>query len=175
MSLFNNKYRIETTRLKDFDYSSVADYYVTINLKKRTDFFGSIKDCKMKLNNAGLIAQAQWLNLPLVFNNIKLGEYVIMPEHMHGIISVLKQTGKTLSNFIQVFKSKTAVIINKTAGQNEKCIWQNRFYDRVIRDDKEYYFVEEYILNNPLKTDPDNYYKEWFELQEMRDKNQKKP
>ena len=49
-------------------------------------------------------------------------------------------------------------------------VWQKGFYDRIIRDEYEYYFVSEYIKNNPLKTDPDNYYKEWYELIEVREK-----
>lgn len=171
MTLFKDKYRVETTRLKDFDYSSIANYYVTIDLKDLKPFFGSIEKGKMILNEQGLIADGVWKNLEGDFPNIKLGGHVIMPEHMHGIIRIVKQTDKTLSSVIQAFKSKTAVIINKTG--NAKCVWQKRFWDRVIRDEKEYFFVEEYIKNNPLMTDPDNYYKEWFELLEEREKQDK--
>jgi len=169
MTLFNNKYRVESTRLKDFNYSSIANYYVTINLQNKKHLFGIVLDNKVKLNAAGNIANFYWKNLPNDFENIKLGEYIIMPDHIHGIIRIVKQNKKTLSNVIQAFKSKTLIAINKS--QQEKCKWQKRFYDRIIRDEKEYYFVEEYIKNNPIKKSPENYYKEWFEILEKRDKS----
>jgi REP element-mobilizing transposase RayT len=173
MTLYKNKYRVESTRLKDFDYSSIANYYVTINLKSPKPFFGSIVTGQMVLNNRGLIADSIWNGLINDFSDIKLGGHIVMPEHVHGVIRIIKQTDMTLSGIIQAFKSKTAITINKLPDNDIKCMWQKIFWDRVIRDEKEYFFVEEYIRKNPLMTEPENYHKEWFELLEERERHDK--
>ncbi len=169
MTLFRNKYRIETTRLKDFDYSQVADYYVTICVDDRIKVFGTIENGKIQLNSSGELAAKIWKNLETDYKFIKLEDYVIMPEHMHGTIRIGKKTGITLSRIIQAYKSKSTIAINKSNPKNTTFKWQKGFFDRVIRDDKEFYFVTEYIKNNPIMTDPANYYKEWWELQQMRE------
>jgi putative transposase len=168
MTLFKNKYRVESTRLKDHDYSEKGDYYITICMKLRTPFFGDIINGKMALNNQGTIAEEQWKSLEKNFPNIKLDDFIIMPDHIHGIIQIRKQTDNTLSNIIQSFKSKTAIKINKEC--DVKCVWQKRFYDRIIRDEFQYYFTSEYIKNNPVRYMPGNEDKEWWELYEEREK-----
>jgi putative transposase len=168
MTLFKNKYRVESTRLKDHDYSLPADYYVTIDMKNRIPFFGNVEKGRMMLNRAGQDAESTWKNLPAGFTNIKLGDFIIMPDHVHGVISILKQTNKTLSNIVQAFKSKTAIAINKS--QPKKCTWQGRFYDRIIRHEFEYYFVSEYIKDNPIRFMPGNKDKEWWELYDAKEK-----
>ena len=176
MTLFNKKFRIESTRLKDHDYSSVGDYYVTICVGVDYGLFGSVEHGVMCLNGAGETAKQIWETLPADFNNITLGDFIIMPDHMHGVINIVKQSNKTLFDMVGAFKSKSSKDIGTATGIKWGEVWQKGFYDRIIRNEYEYYFVSEYIKNNPLKTDPDNYYKEWYELIEVReeiDKNKK--
>ena len=92
MTLFNNKYRIESTRLPNWDYSNAATYFITICSKNREQYFGQIISNKMHLSKIGMIVKQEWLNtLHLRTDmNISLGEYVIMPNHFHAIVSIGK-------------------------------------------------------------------------------------
>jgi putative transposase len=171
MTLYKNKYRVESARLKDHDYSSVADYYVTINTEAQRKLFGELKGNRMSLSDAGFAAHKHWVQLTGKFTAIKLGEFVFMPEHMHGIIKIVKPGGKSLADVIGAFKSLSSREIGRIAGLKWGDVWQKDYYDRIIRGDFEYYFVTEYIKNNPLKANPENYFKEWYELDEIKNKS----
>lgn len=87
---FQNKYRISSTRLKNWDYGSNAIYFVTICTQNREHYFGNITDEKMQLSETGKIAQHFWVEIPNHFLFVKLGEFVVMPNHVHGIIIIDK-------------------------------------------------------------------------------------
>ena len=88
MSLYHNKYRIESTRLKGWDYSSEGSYFVTICTQDRDNLFGRVANGKMELNQYGKIVNQCWFDLPNHYDNIRLDEFVIMPNHVHGIIII---------------------------------------------------------------------------------------
>lgn len=83
---FKNKYRIESTRLQNWDYGWAAAYFVTICTKNREHFFGEIKNGNMNLSGVGIIADVLWNEIKNHAINIELGEFVVMPNHVHGII-----------------------------------------------------------------------------------------
>jgi putative transposase len=87
---FQNKYRISSARLKNWDYGSNAIYFVTICTQNREHYFGNIADGKMELSETGKIAQRFWVEIPIHFPFVKLGEFVVMPNHVHGIIIIDK-------------------------------------------------------------------------------------
>ena len=173
MTLFADKYRSESARLKDHDYSSEGDYSVTICLHNRPQMFGRVENRQMFSSESARITEAHWTNLESMFKNISLGDYIFMPDHMHGIISIRKKSDKTLHEMIGAFKSKTTIALNKMHNQPGRKVWQEGFYDRVIRGEIEYFFVTEYILNNPLVYEKGREEKEWYELFEERN-NMKK-
>lgn len=89
MSLkFQNKYRIESRRLKNWDYRNNGAYFITICTKNRKHFFGRIVNKEMVLNEIGLLANNFWAEIPKHFLNIELGNFQIMPNHMHGILII---------------------------------------------------------------------------------------
>ncbi len=88
MTLYKDKYRVESTRLPGWDYSSPGAYFVTICTKKRKCFFGEIIDGKMNLSEMGEIANQYWIEIPDHFDNICLDKFVIMPNHIHGILFI---------------------------------------------------------------------------------------
>ncbi|MBP9023736.1 MAG: hypothetical protein KBH06_11095 [Spirochaetes bacterium] len=90
MTLFANKYRIESARLKNWDYSSNGLYYITICVKNRECVFGNKANGKMILSDIGKTAENCWCEIPRHFPFVKLDEYVIMPNHIHGIIIIEK-------------------------------------------------------------------------------------
>lgn len=105
MKKFNNKYRIPSSRLASWDYSHPGFYFITICTKNRKHFFGEIKNDEMYLNETGIIADKCWAEIPDHFQNTTLGEFVVMPNHIHGIIIIdgSVETGHALS----VDKNKT--------------------------------------------------------------------
>jgi putative transposase len=90
MTLFKYKYRIEPARLKNWDYGNNASYFVTICSKNREHFFGKITDGKMILSGIGKNAQTYWEEIPIHFPYVILGPFVIMPNHIHGILIINK-------------------------------------------------------------------------------------
>ncbi len=87
---FKNKYRIEPTRLKNWDYGWNAPYFLTICTKDRFHFFGEVLNGQMVLNEIGMIAHNNWLQIPNHFPFVILGNFVVMPNHVHGIVIIDK-------------------------------------------------------------------------------------
>ena len=87
---FRNKYRIPSNRLKNWDYGSNSAYFITICTKNRDHFFGEINNGKMQLNELGKNAVQFWMEIPNHFPFIELGNFVVMPNHTHGILIIDK-------------------------------------------------------------------------------------
>ncbi|MBU0558289.1 MAG: transposase [Bacteroidetes bacterium] len=160
MIKFQDKYRIESTGLKYWDYSIPWWYYITVNTKDHKEYFGEIVDSKMQLSEMGIICEKCWNEIPLNYSNVELDYYVIMPNHVHGIIIInsIVKTGhapslqtlpNSLSNILGSFKS---AVTKKVHCLGESVFgWQERFYDRIIRNERELFEIRKYIDLNPLK------------------------
>ena len=83
---FQNKYRISSARLQTWDYANEGAYFLTICTKNRICYFGEIEKQKMKLSNMGVIADLMWYEIKNHAKNIELGEFIVMPNHVHGIL-----------------------------------------------------------------------------------------
>jgi len=157
MTLFKNKYRIESNRHKNWDYSSPSGYFVTICTFERKCFFGEIINEKFLSSKIGMIVKEEWENIPQVFSNVSLDHYVIMPNHIHGILVILdKNSNISLGHLISQFKSKATKKILKSG--NNIFRWQSNYYDRIIKNEKEFSDIRQYIDNNILKWDLDKYH-----------------
>ncbi|MDI6780275.1 MAG: hypothetical protein QME25_08860 [Bacteroidota bacterium] len=88
MTLFKNKYRIESTRLKEWDYSNAGWYYITICTKDKICWFGKILNGELESNDIGKLVKGCWQEIPKQFLNVDIDKYVIMPNHIHGIIII---------------------------------------------------------------------------------------
>jgi putative transposase len=88
MTLFRNKYRIGTTRLKGWDYASDGWYFITICARERAAFFGDIVSGEIHLSEIGVIAADEWQRTPALRRNVILDEWVVMPNHLHAIILI---------------------------------------------------------------------------------------
>jgi len=88
MTKFKNKYRIESTRLAGWDYTSAGWYFVTICTKNHVCLFGDIIDGTMHLSPIGEIVAEEWQKTPKIRPNVKLDKWVIMPNHLHGIVVI---------------------------------------------------------------------------------------
>jgi hypothetical protein len=92
---FKNKYRIPSNRLKNWDYGNNAAYFITICTQNREHYFGEIKNGEMQLNELGENATRFWLDIPKHFPFIELGNFVVMPNHTHGILIIDKTPNNT--------------------------------------------------------------------------------
>ena len=88
-----NKRRVQSMRLKYWNYSENGYYFVTICAKNKIEYFGKIKNGKMILNEYGKIAKKYWIEIPKHFLDVKIDEFVIMPNHIHGIIIIKNIVG----------------------------------------------------------------------------------
>ena len=107
----------------------------------------------MNLSKPGKIVTAQWLWLPKQYDYVELDDYVVMPNHLHGIISITDhdKQRKPLGQLIGAFKTKTTKQANLLLSTPGQMLWQRNFFERVIRNSQELERAREYIVNNPTK------------------------
>ena len=126
--------------------------------------FGEVEKGKINLNEFGMIVNNCWNWLPEQYGYCRIEEYIIMPNHFHGIIIIdptdvgtsrdlsLQRTAikiKPLSELVGSFKTKSSKEIHFKGNKTFK--WQRSFYDRIIRNEKELYYIQQYIKQNPMK------------------------
>ena len=156
----NTKYPSrKSPRRPSIDYSTAGYYFVTVCSHNREAFFGEVVNDQMRLNPAGQAIEDIWADIPRQFNQVKLDAFVIMPNHIHGII--ILEGGISLSRVVQAFKSiATHAYVRGVHKQGwkkfDQNLWQRSFYDHVIRNQKDLLRIQEYILNNPLQWAMDN-------------------
>ena len=114
---FQNKYRIPSARLQSWDYASEGSYFITICTHNREHFFGEIENGKMKLSNVGVIADLMWYEMKNHIKNVELGEFVIMPNHIHCIL-ILDNNVNTLQATSEFSTSEKSVSLGSDVANN---------------------------------------------------------
>jgi len=94
---FQNKYRIPSARAQWWDYGNDAAYFITICTRNREHYFGEIVNDEMRLSHVGLLADVMWHEIKNHAQNVELGEFVVMPNHIHGIL-ILQGNGNATQN-----------------------------------------------------------------------------
>lgn len=165
------KHHRRSILLKGYDYSQSGLYFITICVQDRIHLFGKIEQGKMILNDIGKVAQQCWQEIPQHFPNMQLHEFVIMPNHIHGIIEIVVrannhspqqpiQTGspqqspsKPIGSAIRGFK----IGVTKWCRSNTNIytLWQRNYYEHIIRSDEAYYTIAHYIITNPQRWQED--------------------
>ncbi len=144
--------RRKHTRLNYYDYSKEGYYFITICIKNRLELLGNIENSNcIKLTKEGEIVHKYIREIEQIYEKIKIDEYVIMPNHIHMIIIIKENERITISKLIQQYKGR----VTKELGYS---IWQKLFYEHIIRTEKDYYVIKEYIINNILNWKKDIYY-----------------
>lgn len=228
MTKYKNKYRIESTRLKNWNYGDAALYFVTICTKNRVHYFGEIENGIMKPSVLGEIVMSEWIKTFELRHdmNLSMGEFVVMPNHFHAIIgigeneynngndtdgdmdtddgmgtddgrgamhrtstrgvsmhgvstdristdristrdvstnhvsmrgvSTFGPQSKNLASIMRGFKSSVTVFARKN---NIDFQWQSLYHDHIIRNEKSFINISNYIINNPLNWKEDNFFK----------------
>jgi len=163
-------------RLGDFNYSDEEFYFVTICTKNRENVFGTIENGKIILNDFGKITENCWQKIPEHFENVEIDSFVIMPNHIHGIVKIgdpfnpvfrrgrisasptTDRTKMLLPKIIQQFKSTVTRKIN-IIPSNFLFQWQRSYHDHVIRNEESLEKIQEYIRINPEQWSEDEFYK----------------
>jgi putative transposase len=165
---YKNKYRTTSARLKGWDYGSQGLYFITICTKDRVHYFGEIienpvdteiqKTAFLHETEIGNVAHDYWLQISKYFPFVELDEFVIMPDHIHGVLFINKPNktdwqpnkfGVQIQNLAVVIRGYKSAV-KKYANENAiGFAWQAGYYDRVIRNEKEYQNIGQYIYNNP--------------------------
>ena len=163
------------TRLRGYDYSQPGTYFVTTCVEYHQCLFGDIIDGNMHLNGLGEIVVECWNLIPQHYPSVRIGDYVIMPNHIHGIIAwdnpnigarsthpkngTEKRKGNTpspsLGKIVAYFKYQSTKHINQHHNTSGNRIWQRNYHDHIIRNDKDLQRLREYIQNNPMKWELD--------------------
>lgn len=138
-------------------------------------FFGEIINGNVILSDEGKIVNEEWLNTAVLRKNVILDEYVVMPNHFHGIIALEKiRDNSNCETTRRVVSTKTVTITPNSLGSiigqfksictkriwefNTQFKWQGRFHDRIIRSETELNNIREYIRYNPIKWNDDEFY-----------------
>ncbi|WP_417265845.1 transposase [Brumimicrobium sp.] len=150
----------KSLRLKGHDYASIGYYFITIDARKHLWLFGTIKNGKMYPNKLGEIIAEEWEFTREIRKNVKLHEYVVMPNHFHALVEICysenksnvpgeyKAPSQTLSAIVRGFKGAVTSKNKSLKLGNEKGVWHNSFNDQVIRDEQHLINVKNYIINN---------------------------
>jgi len=169
-------HRRRSIRLKGYDYSQAGAYYITVCVEDRSCLFGDILDGNMRLSAVGDMIASEWLALQSRFPNVELDEYIVMPNHMHGIIVInsdyvgagiahakdwaTTRVAPTLGDMLGAFKS--SVTVNYIRGVKQLGwprfrgrLLQRNFYEHIIRDERDLNRIREYIAKNPALWDED--------------------
>lgn len=179
---YRNKYRIEPNRAQFWNYSEPASYFISVCTKNRAYILGRIKTGIMVYSRYGQIAANELQKIPEYHKRIILDEWIVMPNHIHCIITLgqydfdngvsligdnnndddtvyRKQRRKMLiPKILGKYKQQTSKQINilrNTPGFNN---WQKDYYDHIIRDHKSYDRIRNYIINNPIRWKEDTFY-----------------
>ena len=154
-------------RLQGYDYSSSGAYFVTLCTQNRECVFGEIVEGEMRLSPIGRIALQCWQGIPDHFKNVQLDAYVIMPDHVHGIVIIQNEAEvgvrhvELRQNTFQhiVPNSLSSIVLQYKASVTRICRrenftrfrWQRNYYEHIIRREKDYHAIQRYIIDNPFK------------------------
>jgi putative transposase len=164
----------KSPRLKDYDYSQSGAYFITICTHQRQHLFGTVADEKTHLSSLGELALWHWDDLINHFPHIVLDAFVVMPNHIHGIIFVLdtpptdgidavptvQKPSKrpTLGTLVGTYKAAVSRNVRQKL-QLTAPIWQGRYHDHIIRSEERLNFIRQYVELNPAKWAEDRYFK----------------
>jgi putative transposase len=154
-------------RVRPWDYAQPAWYFVTVCTAGRVPLFGDIHDGVVMLSHAGRVVDEAWWETLAIRSYVRLGDYVVMPNHLHGILIIDEQNGvqaglpstfrsptRTLGAVIRGFKGASARQINALRGTPGAPVWQRNYYEHIIRDDRDLDRIRSYIANNPSRRHP---------------------
>ena len=165
------KHHRRSIRLRDYDYSRSGAYFVTVCTTVQELLFGKVNDGEVELNEFGRIAAEEWLNSARIRDEIELDAWIVMPNHVHGIVIIANDhcrgdrpvatsgpRPKSLGAMMAGFKSAATKRINSIRCAPGASVWQRNYYEHVIRNQSAVDQIRQYISDNPagLSEAPEN-------------------
>ena len=161
-------HRRQPTRLSRFDYAQQGAYFVTLCTRSRACLFGDVVNEEMRLNDIGKLAHRLWEEIPTHFPQVETDVWVIMPNHVHGVIIIAaphvgathasplpqRPSGprkRSLGAVVGAYKSAVSKHAHRSGHLSGLPIWQRNYYDHVIRDDAGLDRIRQYIADNPAR------------------------
>jgi len=161
-----------SVRMPQYDYSDPGAYFITICASRRACTFGEIVNCQVNLSPIGRIVDQCWAEIPSHFENAEIDEFVVMPNHIHGILRIVENAGTacraptsrhtpvfgqfarpergSVATIIRSFKSAATRRARQQGLSKSASIWQRNYYERVVRNEEELARIQKYIIENPL-------------------------
>ena len=177
MGYDRHKHHRRSIRLPGCDYSHPGAYFVTLCTYGRDCLFGAVDGGAVRLNDYGRVARDEWLRSAAPRDEIELDAFVVMPNHIHGIVVITDGAGATgrsplhytddgprgpakrsLASFICGYKPAVTRRINQLRDTPGARVWQRNYYERVIRDDDELARARSYVADNPGRWAADDYF-----------------
>lgn len=161
---FLSRYRVESPRLRDYDYTLPGWYFVTMCTRDRMHDFGHVNDGYALLSKVGRVAHDTYTRIPQQFCNAHIDEFVVMPNHIHGIICILRRdvinhvsTGNTIQDITPMGTGALGEIVRWYKGRvtyygrriDPTFAWQRSYYDHIIRNTEDLERIRHYIRTNP--------------------------
>lgn len=149
----------KSLRLKGYDYTRSGRYFITICTHQMRCIFGEVRNGCMILNEFGTIARDQWFQIPIRFPSVTLDEFIVMPNHIHGIIVLHKPAAAvTVGNVVGAYKSLVVTHCMNYVKTHQPDtflgkLWQRNYWDQILNDDDRFECTRHYIRNNPAKWD----------------------
>jgi putative transposase len=156
-----NRPQRKNPRLSGYDYSQNGAYFVTICTHERQQFFGYIADGEMHLSPIGQIVDSHWQDLPHHFPHVNAEVYVIMPNHLHGMVLIEddhRSKSATLGTLIGTFKAAVTRHVHRDISDPPVPLWQTRYHDHIIRSATTYETIYHYVLTNPERWTDDKFF-----------------
>ena len=174
MGLHHEQCHRRSIRLQGYDYAQVGAYFVTICTYQKECVFGQVVGGEMRVNGGGEIVLSAWNSLPDRFPSIVLDSFIIMPNHVHGIVMLgaINDVGAgqalpekrgaassaptmnkitTFGDAVRAFKSISAIQVSRLLGRKGLPLWQRNYYEHIIRNEQSLDSIRQYIVNNPLR------------------------
>ncbi|MEX2158171.1 MAG: transposase [Dehalococcoidia bacterium] len=165
-------------RLPGYDYTAAGSYFVTINATRAHGLlFGTVVDGEVVLNEYGVFVRDEWERSARIRPELELGAYVVMPNHLHGIVTLvgdrfvgahghaplhapsLHRPPRSIGAFVARFKGAVTRRINALRETEGTPVWQRNYYEHVVRDDEDLSRIRAYIEDNPRNWEDDEYYR----------------
>lgn len=168
MTMYHSRVGVTSRlRMRGHDYATPASYLITLCTERRLSLFGAVVDGEMVLSPAGVVVDSWWHYQPARFPSMELDASIVMPNHFHAVVHLGTEpdmeVGPTLGDVVRWFKRRTTY--DYTVGvKTERWprfpgrLWQQRFHERIIRDERGLERAREYVIGNPGKWAGNEYY-----------------
>ncbi len=167
MAMNHGRHHRRSIRLKGYDYAQAGAYFVTMCTQNRACLFGEVVDGQMRVNECGRVVADSWMWLSARYPHVDLDEWVVMPNHLHGIIILTGPDGrggsrtaptenrKPIGRLIGAFKTVSTKRLNTMHNSPGVPVWQRNYYEHIVRSEESLHQIRRYIVDNPARWNED--------------------